>query len=121
MFAMSVYSQLGYSILWPLADQLRYDFVVEKDGQFKKVQVKTASWRDTGRGKKYLQARSNSRSNSAPDYAVGDFDEFAFTDGERVWIFPFDVLKNVTAVTLDGGSYRKDKYQPEDYLVKLGD
>ena len=31
----------GYSVLVPIGDNDRYDFVIEKDGDFKKVQCKT--------------------------------------------------------------------------------
>lgn len=40
--AVYEYGKLGYNVLWPLCDSAKYDLVIEKDGQFLKVQVKTS-------------------------------------------------------------------------------
>ena len=40
--AVYEYSRLGYNVLWPLCDSAKYDLVIEKDGKFQRVQVKTS-------------------------------------------------------------------------------
>lgn len=35
-------AKMGYTILKPLSDNKRYDYIIEKDGEFKSVQCKTA-------------------------------------------------------------------------------
>jgi hypothetical protein len=40
--AVYEYGRLGYNILWPLCDSAKYDLVIEKDGKFQRVQVKTS-------------------------------------------------------------------------------
>lgn len=40
--AVYEYSMLGYNVLWPLCDSAKYDIVIEKDGKFLRVQVKTS-------------------------------------------------------------------------------
>lgn len=41
--AVYEYGKLGYNVLWPLCDSAKYDIVIEKNGIFQRVQVKTAS------------------------------------------------------------------------------
>ena len=40
--AVYEYGKLGYNVLWPLCDSAKYDLVIEKDGKFQRVQVKTS-------------------------------------------------------------------------------
>jgi hypothetical protein len=100
----------GYTVLWPLMTQSRYDIVIEKDGLFQSVQVKKATASKTGEFT-YLQARLSTRNkNSRPKYETGEFDLFAFTDMERIWIAPFSELKEYTSVCLGSTN---PKYKPQ--------
>jgi len=50
--AVYEYGKLGYNVLWPLCDSAKYDLVIEKDGQFLRVQVKTSRTNITYRNKR---------------------------------------------------------------------
>lgn len=121
LYVASRYIKMGYTVLWPLMTQTRYDFAVEKSGEFKRVQVKKATW-SANPWHNYLQARISSRNKgSKPKYVEGEFEEYAFTDDDgRLWIIPFDVLKGLTSVCLDSSnpnykSYSK-QYNPKEWL-----
>ena len=110
LYVAAKLAQQGYTILWPLMTQSRYDIVIEKNGQFQTVQVKKATASKTGEFT-YLQARLSSRNkNSRPKYETGEFDLFAFTDMNDVWIAPFEHLKYNTSVCL---SSTNPKYKPQ--------
>lgn len=55
--AASYYLNKGHQVYWPSVQQEAVDFVVDLDGVLMKVQVKTATWIESG-GKKYLQCRT---------------------------------------------------------------
>lgn len=110
----------GYNVLWPLLTQSRYDLVVEKGGKFQRVQVKKATSSKTG-PYEYLQARlSNRNKYSKPKYAKGEFELFAFTDMERVWLAPFDELEGCTSVCLGSTNpnYKPStKYEAAEWIL----
>lgn len=110
----------GYTVLWPLMTQSRYDIVIEKDGVFQSVQIKKATASKTG-GFTYLQARLSSRNkNSRPKYKEGEFDLFAFTDMDRIWIAPFKDLQGYTSVCLGSTNpnYKpQTKYEAKKWLM----
>lgn len=110
----------GYTVLWPLMTQSRYDIAVEKDGKFATVQVKKATGSNNGTFT-YLQARLSSRNkNSRPKYETGEFDFFAFTDMDRIWLAPFDELEGYTSVCLGSTNPKykpQTKYKAEEWLI----
>lgn len=110
----------GYTVLWPLMTQSRYDIVIEKDGVFQSIQVKKATASKTGEFT-YLQARLSTRNkNSRPRYEAGEFDLFAFTDMERIWIAKFSELDGATSVCLGSTNpkYRpQTKYDARKWLI----
>jgi PD-(D/E)XK endonuclease len=110
----------GYTVLWPLMTQSRYDIVIEKDGQFQSVQIKKATASRTGEFT-YLQARLSSRNrNSRPKYETGEVDLFAFTDMERIWLAPFTDLEGYTSVCLGSTNPRykpQTKYEASKWLI----
>ncbi len=111
----------GYTVLWPLMTQSRYDLVIDDDGAFSRIQVKKATESKTG-AHKYLQARLSSRNkNSKPRYISGEFDFFAFTDMERIWIAPFDELEGYTSVCLGSSNpnyHPQTKYDADAWLLR---
>jgi len=66
----------GYVVLVPLNSGLRYDIAVEKDGVFKRVQIKTGRMLDTGVILFNSSSLDPSTRNSQVDY-YGDIDWFA--------------------------------------------
>lgn len=117
----SWYSENGYSIYWPLSTQSRCDFLAERDGNFTKVQVKKATWSQTGPNK-YLQCRLMSRNKHSRWYVEGDFDEIVFIDdANRMWRTTFDVVKDLVSVALDGTKEgyktRSVLYDPNEWRI----
>jgi hypothetical protein len=47
----------GYQILWPELDRSPYDFVIETESGFERVQVKKAFWNKHAGTNQYLQCR----------------------------------------------------------------
>lgn len=76
--ALSRFVELGYTVLMPFNQGLRYDFVIEREGNFQRVQVKTA--RDMGNGCIKFNSSSldmtTNRARMSRDY-VGEIDLFA--------------------------------------------
>jgi hypothetical protein len=112
--------QQGYNVLWPMMAQSRYDLVIEKDGEFTRLQVKKATLSKAG-PYSYLQARISSRNKgSKPLYVKGEFDLFAFTDMDKIWLAPFEELQEHTSVCLlsTNPNYKpQTKYSAEGWLL----
>lgn len=113
LYAASYFSELGYSIYWPMMTQSRCDFVIEKDGQFLKVQVKKATWSQIG-AFKYLQCRLKNRNKHAVWYEEGDYDLLVFiSDEKELWVAPFEEVNKLVSVCLKGS---KEGYKPRSRL-----
>jgi hypothetical protein len=123
LYVAYVLSQLGFQVLWPHGTQARYDLATDTAGVFQRIQVKKATW-STTHNFQYLQARISSRNkNSRPKYEAGEFEAFAFTDLNRVWVIPFDVIGHQTSVCLDSTNPKykpQTKYRAGDWIVWLG-
>lgn len=121
LFVAHRFAELGYSVLWPLLTQSRYDLVIEKDGVFSKVQVKKATWSSAGKYS-YLQVRISGKNKlTNTPYKDSDVDVFVFTDNKQIWVAPFKEVGHLTSVCL-GSSNEKykpyTKYNAEAWLVK---
>ena len=105
-----------YNILQPLNPKSVYDFVVERDGKFKKVQVKTTSV-DTnkisfhkGNGNKYSDWNH---------YEVGDFDYLCACKFPDVYVVPFSKLKSSTSLSFSHyPEYKYDLNNKETYNLR---
>lgn len=119
--AMDYYNNLGYQIYTPLSAQSRADFVYDSGNSVVKVQVKTATWSVSG-NISYLQCRLKSRNDYSKMYKDGDFDEIVFVDGDRLWIAPWEDVKDKTSVCLDSNrlDYKPNTkdYDPNNWLVR---
>ncbi len=114
MFVATEIMKRDWNVLFPFATQSRYDFIMEADGVCYKVQVKKASWSKTG-PYKYLQARISGKNGMAyTPYTPHDVDYFAFTDMNRVWLFPYDEIGHQTSVCLDSTN---PNYKPQTSYV----
>ena len=120
LFVAQKLTEKGYSILWPQSAQCRYDLVTEQNGTFARIQIKKATW-SKNNWYSYLQARISSRNKGSKLlYSVGDFDYFAFTDMERIWLAPFKELEGQTSVCLGSTNpnYKpQTKYKAENWLL----
>ena len=108
--AIYEYSRLGYSVLTPIADNNPYDLVIEKNGTFCKVQVKTST-RVEGKNPSFVLSKrgggSKSHKNTRPE--VGEYDIlFALYKDGRCWSIPFKNIDGKASVVL-GESYEKFK------------
>ena len=86
----------GWEVLKPVGDRLPYDLVLDVDGTFVKIQVKSA-WFDSSRNNYVVDNRrtkTNRRVMVRDKYKVSDFD-FAVAyipDLDVFYVFPVDVF-----------------------------
>jgi len=119
--AASYFASLGYSVYWPLLTQSRCDFVIELEGVFQKVQVKTATQSYAGNFN-YLQCRLKTRNKFGKVYKDGDFDIIVFIYEEKMWLALWEEVKGLVSVCLgsDNPEYkpRADKtYDPIKWRI----
>lgn len=120
LFVAAKFAERGYSILWPLTTQSRYDIVIEKNGVFQKVQVKKATASKTG-PYTYLQARISGKNKLAnTPYKPEDVDIFVFTDMDKLWVAPYSEVGHLTSVCLSSSNPKykpQTKYNAKDWLL----
>ena len=90
--AMLAFMRLGYNILTPYGDCERYDFVVDVNGKFLKIQCKTAHSEDDGASFKF-SGRSSNRKNGKiihHKYTKDEIDYFVTTFNEKVYLIPVE-------------------------------
>lgn len=111
----------GYAVYWPSVAQSRHDFVIQKDGEFKTVQVKSAREEESGPNT-YLRVRLEKPDRGTRPYEPGDFDILAVAYRGRVWLIPFDELPSHSSITLEkwGPSTRpwEHDYNPDNWRVR---
>ena len=89
---MLAFIKLGYNILIPYGDCERYDFVVDKDNKFYKIQSKTSSSDDDGASFKF-SCRSSNRQNGAivhHTYTKEEIDYFVTVFNGKVYLIPVE-------------------------------
>ncbi|WP_375476125.1 group I intron-associated PD-(D/E)XK endonuclease [uncultured Jatrophihabitans sp.] len=96
LFAATWFALRGAKIAWPL-EPCRYDLVVDGQGGWQRIQVKT-----TERcGSKAVLLLSNSRKSGRSVYAPGEIDSFFAIDGElSAYLVPYDLIAGYTAIQL---------------------
>lgn len=105
-----------YNILQPLNPKSPYDFAVERDGIFKKIQVKTTA---VNSQKVALKRGTYSRYNTKFNYEQGDFDYLCWCNFPTVHIIPYDKLKSKHFVTFGHyPEYRYDLNDKETYNIR---
>lgn len=110
-YAAAYYLNKEYQVYWPSCQQSNIDFVVEKHGVFKKVQVKTATWNKAG-PYYYLQCRTRT-GNTSPEHHM--FDVLFVVHETSAWEIPGEAI-DTTNLSLKGthpdyGGTRWDDYQ----------
>ena len=105
-----------YNILQPLNPKSVYDFVVERDGIFKKVQVKTTA---TTKNYVVLKRGQDSKYTSAKNYEEGDFDYVCACSFPDIYVVPFSKLKSATSLSFSHfPEYKYDLNDRETYNLR---
>jgi hypothetical protein len=91
-FAVYELKRNGFNVLVPWGEDNRYDLVSEKDGIFKRIQVKYVSLKD---GALQVSIRSSNNFNII-HYAAKDVDIIAacFLSQRKIYFIPLEGLKN---------------------------
>jgi hypothetical protein len=99
--AATWFLEQGYEVFTAALPQTRTDMVViDKEGNTFKVQVKTATWGNSGNWS-YLQSRVHS--NVSSPYGEGDFDLWCVVSDDAIWVMPWkEVFHSTTNLSLDG-------------------
>lgn len=96
------FQKLGIPVLIPWGDNLRYDMVIELNGVFKKVQVKTANEEENGSIKCYTRSSKNHTTNKELKTYVGEVDYFVFYNQrhDKIAIVPIDDIGDKKSISL---------------------
>lgn len=89
---MLAFLKLGYNVLTPYGDCERYDFVVDANGKFIRVQSKTSHSEDGGASFKF-SCRSSNRLNGKivhHSYTNKEIDYFATTFENQCYLIPVE-------------------------------
>jgi len=116
-----IYQMLGYNVSLPLGDLQKYDLVVERNGKFERVQVKTTTEKN---GIIYMDLRTvshNLKGLSIYKPTVKDFDIAAVVEmkTQNVYAVPFDGrLRQITLRTKSArNSQQKNIRLASKYLL----
>lgn len=104
LVAMKELSKLGYDIFLPTSDHLPFDFIIHKEGELLKVQVKTRT-KTKGVLSFKLTRNSYKRYDSLAcgrDYNERDFDWLIVVDidSESIYKFIWDDIRDSKFITL---------------------
>lgn len=89
---MLAFMKLGYNVLTPYGDCERYDFVVDINGKFIKVQSKTSSTEDEG-ASFHFSCRSCNRKDGRivhHQYTKDEIDYFVTTFNDKIYLIPVE-------------------------------
>lgn len=111
--AAAYYLSKARQVYWPAVQQGCIDFIVEDQSQFRRVQVKTATWMKSGTGM-YLQCRTR-LTNKYQAFTCSDLYDILFVvgpDGE-LWEIPAEKIQssNLSLKRSSGKSCEWDDYR----------
>jgi hypothetical protein len=89
---MTAVVRLGYNVLTPYGDCERYDFVIDINGKFYKIQCKTSSTEDDGASFMF-SCRSNHRKNGKivhHKYTIDEIDYFITYFNGNCYLIPVE-------------------------------
>jgi len=116
-----VYQLLEYNVMFPVGDMQKYDLVIEKNGQFERIQVKTVTERD---GLIYADARvigHNLKGVNIYKPEKTDFDILAVVEmkTQNVYAIPFDGTKRQFSLRTKAAKngQKKNVHAAEKYLL----
>ena len=114
----------GIFIAAPKHDLHRIDYVIEWEGELKRVNVKTLHWVPTGN---YWQAETKtSKGKGSRAYTADEIDYFGVTslEYEHIWLIPLSATKGVTCLRWHPPEKkhqkRFDSFNWLPYIVKQG-
>ncbi len=112
--AIQYFTEQGYTVLMPLVDANKYDLVLELDGKFSRVQVKTSSYEAKNTTSScynvILESRGGAGGKIRTALSQDDFDIlFVLTDDKRRWVIPMEKITATTALTV--GSKKFSEYE----------
>ena len=90
---MLAFMKLGYTVLTPYGDCERYDFVVDINNKFYKIQSKTASTEDEGASFK-ISCRSSNRKDGTivhHTYTKEEIDFFSTIFDGQIYLIPVEI------------------------------
>jgi len=105
-----------YNVFQPLNPRTKWDFVVERDGDFKTIQVKTIGtdreYTTLSHGTKYLGTKPKHVSE-------GEYDYLCVCKFPVVYVIPFSKLSSFSTVSLRKyPEYAWDLNDPETYKIR---
>jgi ectoine hydroxylase-related dioxygenase (phytanoyl-CoA dioxygenase family) len=108
--AIYEYTKMGYTVARTIFDSAKYDLIVDREGELKKVQVKTGSQVNRqGNPKIGLRTTGHNKTGyTRKSPKDGDFDElFILTEDDRCWVIPYDAIAHLTNTITLGKQYEK--------------
>lgn len=89
---MLAFLKLGYNVLTPYGDCERYDFVVDVNGKFVRVQSKTSSTEDNGASFKFSCRSCNRKDGKIVhhSYSSEEIDYFVTTFNGKCYLIPVE-------------------------------
>ena len=85
--AAAYFLEEGYNVFWPAVQQSMVDFVIEKDGFYQRVQVKSATW-NRQRSNTYLRIAIKTSAKSP--YQSDSFDLLVGVHRNTLWLIPWE-------------------------------
>lgn len=117
-YAAYIFQRMGYMVLWPSPQQSVIDFVIHKGTEFKRVQVKTATWNRGSPPYAYLQCRTrltNLYQDKRPDEL---YDIMCCIWDHNVWIIPAEAIDSSNiALMNDNPAPRKKPNRWDQYRI----
>lgn len=120
---MLAFIKLGYNVLTPYGDCERYDYVVDKQGKFIRVQSKTARSEDNGASFIFNTSSCNRKDGGIVHhkYTKEDIDFFVTSFNEEVYLIPVEICtgreKRLRLLPAKNGQTRGINWA-KDYLLK---
>lgn len=107
--AIAFYLQNGYEVCLPIGDKRRYDFLVEKEGEIRRVQVKYAGLSNRNKCVAGLRITGGNQSfNYAKKYRDNDFDIlFVYTERDEKYAIPWKKISCRNELSVESGKYEK--------------
>lgn len=92
---MLAFIKLGYNVLTPYGDCERYDYVVDVNGKFVRIQSKTSHSDDDGASFQFSGRSSNRQDGKIIhyQYSNNEIDYFATAFNNKVYLIPVDECK----------------------------
>lgn len=89
---MLAFMEQGYNVLTPYGDCERYDFVVDNNGTFIRIQCKTASTKDEGASFKFCGRSTSSKNGQVAHYSYSkdDIDYFLTYFNKQCYLIPVE-------------------------------